>query len=76
MLDLDEAGYAVSSGSACDSKNSGPSHVLTAMGIGEDRAQGAIRVGLGQDNTQGQVEDFVTAVKTVVDRLGRLAVAW
>ena len=76
LLALDEAGYAVSSGSACDSKNSGPSHVLMAMGIEEDRAQGAIRVGLGQDNTQAQVDDFVTAVKAVVDRLGRLAVAW
>jgi cysteine desulfurase len=76
LLALDEQGFAVSSGSACDSKNSGPSHVLTAMGIAEDTARGAIRVGLGQDNTQGQVDALVAAVKNVADSLGRLAQPW
>jgi cysteine desulfurase len=76
LLALDEQGYAVSSGSACDSKNSGPSHVLTAMGIEAATARGAIRVGLGKDSTPEQVDGLVAAVKAVTDRLGRLASPW
>jgi cysteine desulfurase len=76
LLALDDQGFAVSSGSACDSRNSGPSHVLTAMGVEETIARGAIRVGLGKDNTPEQVEGFAAAVKAVVDGLGRMASPW
>jgi len=76
LLALDEQGFAVSSGSACDSHNSGPSHVLVAMGVEETTAHGAIRVGLGRDNRIEQLNDFVAAVKTAVSRLGQLAAPW
>ena len=76
LLALDDAGFAVSSGSACDSKNSGPSHVLTAMGIEEATARGAIRVGLGQDNTREQLVGFTTALQQALARLGQLARPW
>jgi len=76
LLALDDAGFAVSSGSACDSKNSGPSHVLTAMGIEEATARGAIRVGLGQVNTREQLVAFTTALQQALARLGQLARPW
>ncbi|MBD3610405.1 MAG: cysteine desulfurase [Gammaproteobacteria bacterium] len=76
LMALDEAGFAVSSGSACDSKSIEPSHVLMAMGIDEPTARGAIRVSLGKDSTEQQVDDLVGAVSQVAKKLGKLAAAW
>ena len=44
---LDRKGYAIASGSACSSNSSEASHVLLAMGIEPELAQGALRVSLG-----------------------------
>jgi cysteine desulfurase len=63
---LDRAGFAVASGSACSSAQPEPSHVLKAMGIKEELAQGSVRVSLGHGNTFEEVEQFlVTLQKTV-----------
>lgn len=58
-LDLD--GIAVSAGSACSSGTIAPSHVLRAMGVGEDAAASAIRVSLGWASTADDVERFVAS---------------
>ncbi len=56
MLLLSEAGICVSSGSACSSGAAEPSHVLSAMGIEPELAQGQLRVSLGRDTTAAEIE--------------------
>ncbi|MBK1678836.1 cysteine desulfurase family protein [Rhodocyclus tenuis] len=74
---LDRAGFAVASGSACSSTESGPSPTLLAMGIEPSLAQGALRVSLGGANSARQIDDFVFALKTMALNLRRLgAVAY
>jgi len=52
LLDLDQQGIAISSGSACSARHAGePSHVLEAMGFDAFRARGSLRITLGRFNT-------------------------
>jgi len=60
LIALDLAGVAASSGSACASGAPTPSHVLTAMGFAPTEALGALRLTLGRENTEADV-DFVIA---------------
>lgn len=63
---------AISTGSACTTANVEPSHVILALGSGEERAHSSIRIGVGRANTQ---EDIVTAgdiIATGVQRVRRL----
>jgi cysteine desulfurase len=66
---LDKVGYAVASGSACSSDSTEPSHVLLAMGVEPDLARGAIRVSLGEHNTQADMDGFLQALTQEVQRL-------
>lgn len=66
---LDKAGYAVASGSACSSDSTEPSHVLLAMGVAPDLARGAIRVSLGEGNSEAQMTGFLQALQQEVQRL-------
>lgn len=75
LLALDRAGVAVSSGSACSSGVTEPSHVLVAMQVAENVARGAIRVSLGKDNTEADVDGLVTALQTQVGGFASGAVA-
>jgi cysteine desulfurase len=60
LLELDEQGVAVSSGSACSSHHAGqPSHVLQAMGFDPTRARGSLRISLGRFNTREEAERFL-----------------
>jgi len=59
MMAMDLAGFAVSSGAACSSGKVKTSHVLAAMGV--QAAGDAIRVSLGPDTTQAEIDAFVTA---------------
>ena len=61
VMALDLAGVAVSAGSACSSGKVRPSHVLRAMGLGEELAGCAIRVSLGWRSTADEVERFLAA---------------
>ncbi len=69
---LDKKGFSVASGSACSSNNNEPSHVLLAMGVDMELAQGAIRVSLGVDSNPTQMEEFIATLKIEVDRLKQL----
>jgi cysteine desulfurase len=64
---------ALSSGSACTSATIEPSHVLKALGIGRERAQGAIRFGLGRFNTAEEMDYVAGRIVEVVRRLRELS---
>ena len=66
---LDREGFAVASGAACSSANPEPSHVLRAMGGTADIARGAVRVSLGNSNTEAEIEQFINALQVTVGRL-------
>lgn len=63
LMHLDRAGYCVSSGSACAAGSGEPSHVLLAMGIDPDTAFGAVRVSLGPDNTEEEIDGFLAVLE-------------
>ena len=69
---LDRKGYAIASGSACSSNSTDASHVLLAMGIETELAQGALRVSLGVETKKDEVESFVETLKLEVNRLKQL----
>lgn len=71
VLGLDLAGIAASTGSACTAGSAEPSHVLAAMGYTADVARGALRLTLGRDNTDADVDYAVIAVADVVPKLRR-----
>jgi len=70
---LDLKGMAVSTGAACASGAVEPSHVLTAMGLGGERAHSSIRFSLGKLNTDEDVDFAVAVVAEAVARLRELS---
>ena len=73
VIALDLRGFAVSSGAACSSGAIEPSHVLTAIGLGADRARASIRFSLGRDTTADQVDALIEAVAASVAHLRKLS---
>ncbi len=69
LLGLDFKGICASSGSACSSASIEPSHVLLAMGMSHELAQGSLRFSFGKDSTQDDVEYSVNALAEVVNQL-------
>ncbi|HHJ17723.1 MAG TPA: cysteine desulfurase [Gammaproteobacteria bacterium] len=63
LMQLDRAGFAVSSGSACASGKSEASHVLLAMGVDEQLAHGAIRISLGADTSAADIDALLNALE-------------
>ena len=73
VIGLDLAGIAVSAGSACSSGKVEASHVLAAMGVERDLAQGAIRVSLGIGSENTDIQSFLIAYEDLIKRLQRNA---
>ena len=71
VIGLDLAQVAVSAGSACSSGKVEPSHVLSAMGLSSELAQGAIRVSLGFGTTSADIERFISAWSELIKRMLR-----
>ena len=69
LLELDNVGICASSGSACSSKDTKPSHVLTAIGLKEDLINGALRVTFGEFNTKDEVNYLVKNLEQAVNKL-------
>lgn len=66
---LAKKGICTSSGSACSSGLSQPSHVLLAMGLSEDIASSALRITLGKENTKEDIDYFVDELEKIVVNL-------
>ena len=75
VLMLDLAGVCVSAGSACTSGSGEPSHVLTAMGLSQRDAYGAIRITLGEENTAQEVDYIAATIENIVADLRKEAPA-
>ena len=69
LIALDLAGVAASSGSACASGLPTPSHVLTALGYSPQEALGALRLTLGRQNTDEDVDFVISELPQIVSRL-------
>ncbi len=74
-LALDLAGIACSSGSACATGSTEPSHVLSAMGYPAEEARGALRLTLGRTTTEGEIEAACAVVPATIRRLREGAAA-
>lgn len=69
VLNLDMKAICTSSGSACSSGTSAPSHVLVAIGLPQEIAYGSLRVTFGEDNTKEDVDFLVNALAEIVEKL-------
>jgi cysteine desulfurase len=73
LLNLDLLGVAASSGSACTSGSLEPSHVLTAMGFPHKVAHGSLRLSLGRENTDQDVDYVLEILPGIVEKLRRIS---
>jgi cysteine desulfurase len=73
VIALDLRGLAVSGGAACSSGATEPSHVLTAMGLGPDRARASVRFSLGKQNTPEDLDYALALIPETVARLRALS---
>ena len=69
LLGLDFAGVCASSGSACSSASLEPSHVLLAIGLTAEMAQGSLRITLGRDNTEEDVDYLLSVLPDMIGKL-------
>lgn len=67
LLKLDEKGICASTGSACNSGSSEPSHVLTAIGLTPEFLQGSLRITFGEENTIDDVDYLVDNLKQIIE---------
>ena len=76
LLLLDDKGICASSGSACTSGSLDPSHVLLAIGRPHEVAHGSLRLSLGEDITDDEIEYLIQSVKEVVAYLRNMSPVW
>ena len=76
LLLLDDRGISASSGSACTSGSLDPSHVLLAIGRVHDVAHGSLRLSIGEDTTEEEIEYIIQNVKEVVEYLRGFSPVW
>jgi cysteine desulfurase len=68
LLSLDVLGIAASTGSACTTGNTEPSHVLRAMGLGEELCRSSLRFTVGRSNSVQQIDVALTGLVESVER--------
>ncbi|MBI2867717.1 MAG: cysteine desulfurase NifS [Chloroflexi bacterium] len=73
LLNLDLAGVCASSGSACTTASVEPSHVLLALGMTTQQAQGALRLTVGKGNTQEEIDYVLSVLPGMVSKLRALS---
>lgn len=72
-MNLDLMGIAASSGSACTSGSLDPSHVLMALGLTHEVAHGSLRLTLGRDNTDAEIDYVLEILPPIVQRLREMS---
>lgn len=73
LLNLDIKGVAASSGSACTSGSLEPSHVLLAIGLPPEIAHGSLRLTLGKDNTEEDIDYVIDILPKIIEKLRALS---
>ena len=69
LFKLDDKGICASAGSACSSGSTSPSHVLTAIGLPPEWANGTLRVTIGMNNTKEEVDYLINALVEIVNKI-------
>jgi cysteine desulfurase len=73
IIKLDEYGIAASTGSACSVKKQKPSHVLKAMGFSYEEITGSLRLSIGLQNTESEIDRAVMALASALGELRKLS---
>ena len=68
LYDLDLKGICVSTGSACSSGETGPSHVLSSIGLDKEWINGSIRTSFGESNTKEEIDFLVESIKESIEK--------
>ena len=76
ILSLDDKGIAGSTGSACSSKKLKPSHVLMAIGLNEVQAHGSLRLTLGRENTEEEIDYVIEVLPPILEKLRAMSPLW
>ncbi len=76
LLLLDGKGISSSSGSACSSASLDPSHVLLGIGLPHEIAHGSVRLSLGRENTDADVDYMLEVIPQVIERLRAMSPIW
>ena len=76
LLLLDDKGICASSGSACTSGSLDPSHVLLAIGRPHEVAHGSLRLSLGEDSSEEEIDYLIKSVTEVVTYLRNMSPFW
>ncbi|MBI1757192.1 MAG: cysteine desulfurase [Fimbriimonas ginsengisoli] len=69
VIEADQAGFAISSGAACSSRSTEPSHVMTALGIEPDWLKGTVRISFGRYNKESSSSELGLSLRRSVERL-------
>lgn len=73
LLNLDMKGICASSGSACSTGSLDPSHVLMAIGLSSEIANGALRVTFGDENTKEDVDYLIDSLVEIITKLRKIS---
>ncbi len=66
LLKLDERGICTSAGSACNTGQATPSHVLMAIGLNNEQAEGTLRITLGRENTKEEIDYLIDSIVEII----------
>lgn len=73
LIYLDQQGFCVSTGSACSSRTTGPSHVLLALGLKQEQMHGSLRASLSKFNTMEEIDRFIEVAPAVLRKLREMS---
>lgn len=76
LLNMYNAGICASSGSACSSGSLDPSHVLLSIGLPHHIAHGSLRLSIGEENTDEDIDTIIRALYDVVEKLRAMSPVW
>ena len=72
-MHLDNKGIMCSTGSACSSDLLQPSHVLLSLGLKPEEAHGSLRITLGKENTEKDIDYFLEVLPPIIEKLRKMS---